>query len=138
MQPRKFLPLVFLLVAGCGSGHVPVAGQVVFEDDQPARELSGGTVVFESIDVTPKFSARGAIDGEGRFNLGTTKPGDGVPPGKYRAMVSPPLTVELDESRGTLPPPLDDRFQRFESSGLEFEIGAGKNDITVKVSRPAQ
>jgi hypothetical protein len=35
-----------------------------------------------------------------------------------------------------MPPAVDDKYTRFETSGLEFEVKPGANDLPIKVTRP--
>src|SRR5262245_13341051 len=76
---------------GCGGNRTyPVQGRVVFKDGADIRPLVGGLVVFEPLDPGGKDSARGEILPDGTFRLGTYKEADGAPPGRYRALVTPP------------------------------------------------
>ena len=67
--------------------------------------------------------------------MSTYKEGDGVVPGKYRVMLTPPRPfVRRDE----LPPPplLDASFQDFETSGLEITVTGAMDDYTITVRKP--
>jgi hypothetical protein len=126
------LLLLLLATTGCGNRHYRVHGTVTLEDGTP---VTSGTVVFESKDSDKPFSARGELDSEGRFELGTDRPGDGVPAGKYHVLVALP-TPNPDH-----PPPkavFDPRFKSFETSGLEFEVKSGDNEYLIKVTRPGK
>src|SRR5262249_7122419 len=70
------------LFCGCGSGQVGIWGTVIYEDGSPVTE---GTVCGELVDGG-KDMVQGIIR-DGAFSLGTTKPGDGVKPGKYKIMI---------------------------------------------------
>lgn len=120
--------LFFLVAAGCSEGRYPVHGKVTREDGEPVKE---SMVVFESVDRQPNITARGDVDANGEFALGTTSPGDGAPAGKYRVKVTP-LMSNPDEPPQT---PFDPRFTDFNSSGLEFEVKRGANDFPIKVAR---
>lgn len=122
------IALVFLLAAGCSEGRYPVHGKVTREDGAPVKE---SMVVFESVDRQPNITARGDVDANGEFELGTTSPGDGAPAGKYRVKITP-LVSNPDEPPQT---PFDARFTDFSSSGLEFEVKRGPNDFPIKVAR---
>src|SRR5947209_5023568 len=65
--------------AGCGSNTYPVEGKVVWADGSPITELAGGMVQFESEKLTPNVSARGTIQPDGTFRIGTHNPDDGAP-----------------------------------------------------------
>jgi hypothetical protein len=124
-----FMVLLFMSAAGCGNGRYPVHGKVTREDGTPIGE---SMIVFESVDRTPNITARGDIDLDGSYELGTTKPGDGAPVGKYRVKITP-LMANVDEP--THAPPFDPRFSDFKTSGLEFEIKPGSNDFSIKVKQ---
>ena len=121
------------MVAGCGGGSThPVEGSVTFADGSP---VTVGSVVFSSVDQQPPVSAQGAIHHDGTFSLGTFRPGDGAPAGKYRAVVSEPLPADLDNPP---PPTIHPRFRDFATSGLEFEVVPGPNRFPILVERPAR
>lgn len=119
--------IMLLACVGCGSRvqmH-PVSGVVLLADGRP---LAGAVVSFLSADG--KLSARGVADHAGRFAMGTFRTGDGVPAGSYRAVVHPPASVDADK-----PPEfvLAAKYSQYESSGLEFTVGPGRNDFTIHV-----
>jgi hypothetical protein len=114
--------------AGCGSGPHPVRGTVTLEDGTP---VTGGMVTFETKDVEKPVTARGEIQPDGTYNLGTYKPGDGAPPGVYRVIVTPRA-----QSPDLLPvkAPYDNRYTAFDSSGLEFEVKSGANEFPIRLA----
>jgi hypothetical protein len=118
-------------VAGCGNGLSPVTGRVVFEDGSPLDE---GIVICEMQDGGKPVMARGSIQADGTFRLGTEKPGDGVKPGKYRVLVVPRGRTQAEAS--VLPPIIDHKFEKFETSGIEFEVKEGKNELPITVTKP--
>jgi len=80
-----------------------------------------------------KVTARGDVGGDGSFELGTLKPGDGVPPGKYRAIVNPPPMVNAE---GPNIVPFNAKFASFQTSGLEYEVKAGvKNVFSIQLTK---
>lgn len=119
---------------GCGTPKFPVEGRVVFEDGKDATELNKGLVELQSIDVQPPVGARGEIGADGKFVLGTETEKDGVPAGRYRALVMPPRTI-IDESKPLPPPVMERKFQQFETSGLEVTVESKPNNLTLKVER---
>jgi hypothetical protein len=132
---RRLLPigLLLMLAAGCGSGPQPVRGKVTLDDGSPVTK---GMVVFESLGGDPKITARGDIQPDGSFQLGTYKPGDGVPPGKYRVLVAPREDMEDIDSPNRKPAAFDPRYSDFKTSGLECEVKSGTNEYPIQVSRP--
>src|SRR5262245_64679796 len=116
-------------LAGCGSGYYPVRGTVTLEDGSP---LGQGMVVFENAEGTQM--ARGMVRPDGSYELSTRKPGDGVKPGRYRALVSALDLTDVPDEQKRLP--FDVKYTRFQTSGLEFEVKAAPNDIPIKLTRP--
>jgi hypothetical protein len=119
---------------GCGARLYPVHGRVTYPDGKPLTE---GMVVFESQSQEKPVTARGQIRGDGSYDLGTYKPGDGALPGKYRVLVAPksdPNAVDKPNK----PPPFDPRYMEFSTSRLEFEIKAGLNEFPIKVTKLMQ
>ena len=118
-------------LCGCGgTGKVPVRGTVVFEDGSPAKEMAGGTVIFELIGGT--VSARGEIQPDGTFQLTTEKKNDGVLPGRHRVAVTEPPPEDFDH----IPPPIiDPKYHRLSKSGIEVEVGNEPAEVTIRVHR---
>src|SRR5216684_5280266 len=82
--------MLFVSVTGCDGGRLyPVEGTIVFSDGEVATGLAGANVEFDP--VAGKEGARGDVQSDGTFRLGTHKPDDGVAPGEYRVCVQPPL-----------------------------------------------
>lgn len=120
-----------VLLAGCGGPKLyPVEGTVAWADGKPARELTGGAVNFEP--VGGGTSATGPIDNEGRYRLGTNRPGDGVPPGEYRVTLTPPPAADPDRPP---PPVLSPDYQRLDTTKLKKTVAPQSNDITLSLER---
>ena len=121
---------LLIFFAGCGSGMQPVRGKVTLPDGKPA---AGSQVVFESDKEGKKISARGDVHDDGSFELSTFKPGDGVPPGKYKVQVNPPPMVNAE---GPYISPFNARYSNFNTSGLEFEVKSGvRNEFPIQVTK---
>ena len=121
------------LIAGCGGkGKThPVFGKVQFADGSPLRpnhpKGGKGKVIFElKLEGPAAVASRGEIQEDGTFTLSTFQPGDGAPEGTHKVLVVPPLDKD---------PLIDPKFQRFETSGLEFTVAPGKNEITITVEK---
>ena len=132
--------LLLFSVLGCGRDFYPVHGKVTFADGTP---LPGGLVVCELKVGDKAFMARGEIQRDGTFRLGTEKPGDGARPGKYRVLVTPEEAYEPNEARGIRAvkiksPGIDERFLDFNTSGLELEVQPGPNEVVLTVARPGK
>ena len=105
-------------------------GKVTLPDGKPA---AGSQVVFEGEQQGKKVSARGDVREDGSYELSTFKPGDGVPPGKYKVQVNPPPMVNAE---GPYTLPFNSKYGSFETSGLEFEVQrGGKNEFPIQVTK---
>jgi len=122
--------LALVLIAGCGDKTYPVQGQLVFEDNTPAKELAGFTVMFQSAEH--KNSANGIVKADGSFTVGTFKDNDGAMLGKQRVAITPPVIL-VDGPR----PPLliSKKYGDFETSELAIDIKAETNKVTIKLER---
>ncbi len=115
---RKFLAALVALAVlawfgGCGKRLHPVGGHLVWEDGQPAKELAGAMIYFESTEH--RTVSRSVVQADGDFQLTTERPesrgADGVPPGVHRVYV-------VDG----LPSLVATRFRNPETSGLEVTV----------------
>ena len=134
-QPCHVTGLALLLAAaaGCGAQHTyPVRGKVVFKDGTP---LTGGLVVFRPVDTQLQVTARGDIQHDGTFVLGTYHEGDGAVPGKYQAAITPPPRRKIRE-KPVEKPIVHPRFESYDTSGLEFEVKRENNNFTIQVDKP--
>jgi hypothetical protein len=128
--------LVIPTLAGCFSGQkptYPVQGKLVWEDGNPAKELSGGMVIFQC--DAEEMSAKAPIDQEGGFILGTYTQSDGAVAGKHKVSIAQPA-AETGEYR-----PLeivDRKYESMETTELEVPIEPKRNDIVLKVSPGAR
>ncbi len=119
-----FLGAAVLAALGCGGANTPypVKGTVSL-DGQPATELSGGTVTFNSSELHQSASA--AIRADGTYELKAV-------PGKYQVTVSPPEAAPAGE-RGRQKPTV--RAVRFQPGKLEVTVERGDNDIPIQLHR---
>lgn len=128
-----------LLFLGCGKGDLatyPVTGKVTFADGTP---MTGGLVTFSAQQAGKSIGARGPIQQDGTFTMGTFQPGDGAAAGEQRVSVVPPLPkVDRDEVKRLPPPPIDPKFGRFETSGLTHTVTrkAADNFLEIIVEPP--
>ena len=130
LLPAAALALLPIL-AGCGTRHYPVRGTVTLEDGTP---VTRGLVVMECAEGATPVMARGEIKPDGSFQLSTSRPGDGVPPGKYRVLINPmDLSDVPDEQKKLL---FDIKYLKFETSGLECVVKAEPNEFPIKVTKP--
>src|SRR6516165_9929344 len=125
--------LAFLVgVAGCGGGRYPVHGRVVYEDGSPLTE---GIVIGERAEGDRRVKAQGSVKKDGTFSWGTLTPGDGAEPGKYRVVVVPRAVGEKEASQGVLPA-VERKFSNPQTSGIDFEVKPGRNELDITVTRP--
>jgi hypothetical protein len=111
---------------GCGSSdRIGITGRVTRRDGSP---LAGARITFRSPETGK--TASGFTDQNGNYELGTSSPGEGVPPGGYY--------VTILEDRGPIenqkPPTVSEKYNLPDSSGLLFKVepgGAKSFDITV-------
>jgi hypothetical protein len=127
--------LTALTAAGCGGRKLyPVQGEVVFQDGSP---LTGGMVIFEPVDKEVKTGARGEIQADGHFRLGTEQDGDGALEGRYKVLVRPARAGKIDE-RNPPPAAVHPRYQGIDTTPLEFTVtrDKDKNHFTIEVDKP--
>ena len=111
MRARLICPLLWLMLAGCGSAShmaapLPVEGFVKWEKGAMATELEGGSIEFEKDGAV---AATAALTGDGSFKL--LKP---LPAGTYRVRIQPPATPARKGMD------MDPKHQKFETSALTF------------------
>src|SRR5581483_5964374 len=126
---RLAAPVLLVALAGC-AGKYPVRGTVTYDDGTPVTK---GLVVFERTAGGPPVTARGQIQPDGHYELSTDKPGDGVPPGKYRVLLNPLDLSDVPDEQKVMP--FDLKFLKFETSGLEYEVKSGPNEYPITVTR---
>ena len=135
LKTMGFVALLFVAASGCSSRNPtthPVHGEVRFPDGRP---LTKGSVEFELLDQEMPITATGEISNDGTFVLGTFELDDGAIAGRHRAVVIADHEIGTGVERpGKLPPPtLHPRFRDFKTSGLEFTVEPGENEIIIDV-----
>ena len=141
MSTRRDMLLVVWLAAfvvGCSDDdRLPtyqVTGKVVFSNGTP---LKGGWIIFESPEQG--LAARGVIDTNGTFRLGTYEQFDGAVAGKQLVAITPATPDGYDPDKGRANPLIHQRFTHMDTSGLEYEvIPDGKNHFKIPVEPPGQ
>ena len=116
MKIKKIIPILLLItIAGCG-GKPNVKGKVVFSDDKtPVKQ---GIVIFEN----EKGIARGQIDENGTYTIGSEKATDGLQAGTYKVYLA---GTEIFDSSGGFPKMeyvVDRKYDKPETSGLTVEV----------------
>ena len=123
--------LSLLVVAGCSGGKVGLSGKVVYSDDR--SPVPTGEVYFE----TDSFLARGIIQPDGTFVVGSIGDRDGIPPGTYRVSVRGAQKAMGEDAEGmTIYEPLIDvKFTSAATSGITIDITASTQNFEVPVDR---
>jgi hypothetical protein len=119
-----------LALTGCGDRLYSVRGTVTLDDGTPVTK---GMIICERFEGGPAVSAQGAIQPDGTFRLGTTKPGDGLPVGKYRVLINAMDLSDLPDDKKDIP--FDSKYLSFQSSGLELEVKNGEVDYPIRLAK---
>jgi len=116
--------LLTIIFAGCGKPRVH--GKVVFSDDK--TPLNVGIVVFEK----DGYVARGEINENGNYNIGSEKAGDGLPAGEYKVYIigtskrTPPSAGNSLNGQGggfgTIENLIQDKYGAAATSGLTLKV----------------
>jgi hypothetical protein len=121
--------VLLLGATGCSSNLYPVRGTVTFEDGTP---LPAGGIIFLQEGGEKAIQAQGSIRPDGRYELGTNRPGDGAAPGKYRVLINPGDMADWDPKVRSA---FDRRYLDFSTSGLEFEVKPAPNEFNIQLTR---
>src|SRR5262245_24882447 len=84
LLPASCVALIVAL-AGCGGGRTSPVEGVVLLDGQP---LAGAAIGF--VPQGTGRDATGQTNAKGEFSMSTFEPRDGVVPGEYKVVISPP------------------------------------------------
>jgi len=133
MKASRLIIFVVLLammpLIGC-SGNVSLRGTVVLDDGTP---VTTGAICF----TDGTNMARGTINPDGTFEMGSVGMRDGLPPGTYTVyffgiqVPGPANTITTVDAMGNVveievmgsrPPLIDPRYERPETSGLQVEV----------------
>ena len=131
MKNSILLAAVSLLIfAGC-SGKIGLSGKVVFSDD--GSPLTVGVVCFEK----PGFVARGNIQPDGTFVVGSIRDTDGLPPGSYQVYISEARKLISGDGEGdsVYEQLVDPKFTSAATSGITVEITSTTRNFEVVVDR---
>jgi hypothetical protein len=129
--PVIVLGLSLVCLTGCGSKQ-PVTGKLVYADnEQPVKELKGFDVTFTSEKLG--ISARGTVQEDGTFQLGTEKDKDGCPSGEYVVTVSQPYPRAERPYLGDRV--VDQGYEMPNTSDLRAEVKSSKNEFVFKLRR---
>ena len=101
-----------------------------YEFTKDGKPVTAGLVIFEP--VSQKISARGEIQADGSFQLGTHRDNDGALEGEYKVLVAPPPLPEEGKRRRS---PVHPKYQSLESTPLKFTVTRhrDKNKFNIEV-----
>ena len=119
-------------VAGCGSGRGEVEGRVTYADGSPLTE---GNVIGQMGEGVHSVTVQGSVNRDGWFSWGLEREGDGAPPGKYRVAVVPRALGDAERAQGK-EPAVDGKFSNPQTSGIDFEVKPGRNELNITVTKP--
>ena len=133
-----FLLLLFSQLVGCGSEQLPVYpvdGTVRFED--------GSKVMFGDIEffnAEHRLNARGKINRDGTFEVGTFTDNDGAVAGTHKVIIlqvtgnylTEKLSDDIKHDHGEL---VNSAYFDYRTSDLECEIVPGQNPIEFVVKK---
>ena len=88
-------------LAGCGGGLYPVRGTVTLDDGTPRDQGAGRLRAGRRRPAGHRPRRDPARTG--RYELSTDKPGDGVPPGKYKVLINPLDLSDVPDEQKNLP-----------------------------------
>ncbi|MGL4595475.1 MAG: hypothetical protein ACRCUY_12185 [Thermoguttaceae bacterium] len=123
--------LIFCCIIGCAK-NLPMGGKVTFDDDQ--SPLTAGMVFF----ATDTFQARGLIQPDGTYQLGSVTQKDGLPPGTYQVYVAGASVEDPRAKPGDTTPPLqliDAKYESSTTSGLSVNVDGSTRKFDFSVTR---
>jgi hypothetical protein len=132
--------LALLAAAGCSSDPqkpYPVKGVIVFENEQPAKELAGYSVSFLPVSGQGLPSSFGNVEEDGTFVLSCKKKGDGAVAGKHHVVISPPEPEDEEGDKPRRRPGHPKVSLDPATATQEVTVEPMSNDITLKVKRAA-
>lgn len=129
LQNRRFVLIASCVVAAClGCGderptRVPVSGKVTI-DGQP---LQFGSVLFK---IEGGRSAGASLDKEGRYQLTTYEPGDGVMVGDYQVAITGNEAIGETAAKWHAPK----KYKDATTSGLTATVDGPRDDLNFELT----
>ena len=135
---KGFFLLLLCPFVGCGSDQLPVYpvdGSVRFED---GLKVMFGDIEFYNAEH--RLNARGKINRNGTFEVGTFTENDGAVAGKHKVIIlqvtgnylTEKLSDDIKHDHGDL---INSAYFDYRTSGLECEIVPGRNAIEFVVKK---
>lgn len=149
LRPLVVVLAAFALAAACGCGKkgpktVRVSGTVKFADGQAPQVPEDGIarVVFQPVSTgqpgagqpasaQPTKTAYGNIGPDGRFEMTSFKPGDGVIPGRYKVLFEIATKYEDLETTSLIPA----KYSNPDETPFEENIEKARTDLEYKLDR---
>jgi len=128
----KYSPIIILLVClvvGCGKGHVPLKGKVVFSDD--GSPLTLGSVIL----TKQNFQSRGDLNANGEFVMESLSARDGLPPGTYQVSIAGAIEYGVFGGMRSI---VDPKWTDPETSGMTVEVDRKTKFLELTVERNRQ
>ena len=126
------IPLA-LAISGCNSGEqvYPVKGKVVFADGSPAMF---GDIEFQS--SSKPVNARGKIQRDGTFVLGTNRRDDGAIEGEHKVVISQVVTnhfnLDVVHDHGDL---VHGKYASYATTDLTVMVKPESNELVLEVDK---
>ena len=111
---------------GCGGDQVGLSGKVVFSDDN--SPVTFGTVCF----ATPTFQAKGEINADGSFIMGSRSAQDGLPPGNYKVAI---FGCTEDAGGDKIYSLLDPKWTSPSTTDYTVDVQKATKNLVIKVDR---
>jgi hypothetical protein len=128
MKKVVFLILSLFFLAGCDNGKVHLGGTVTFEDGSP---VPVGAVIFS----TDTYSAKGDIDSNGKYVMGSLSTNDGLPAGKYKVYIEG-ATEEVSGKGGeTSRSLIDAKYNNYNTTPLSCDVPVTGNTFDIQVPK---
>ena len=127
-----FLLLGTLILCGIGcSDNIQVRGVVTFSDD--GTPLTVGTVFFEN----DTMMARGSINEDGTFRMGSEGQTDGLLPGTYNVYVANALGTAGNPVAPQIIPLIDPKYTCASTSGITVTVDrtTSRTPLEIQVGR---
>lgn len=118
---------VVFITLSIGCGNPKISGKVVFSDDK--TPLTHGEVIFYG----DKNIARGKIQSDGRYVMGSEKIKDGLPKGEYRiAIKGTQINTNFGKGLPIFKSVIDAKYSNADTSGLTLNVTQSQSfDIEV-------
>lgn len=116
-------------LVGCGdgrAGRVPVAGTITID----GAPLAHGSVTFMPVAGSEGKAGGGSLGPDGRFQISSFTPNDGLVVGKYTAIVSAIEPINNTSQRWHAP----QIYSRLDKSELIFEIKEKLENMEIKLT----